>query len=270
MKRYSRLAALLWAWAGSLAAQTPTPSPSSSPSPQDLAAWKRLFEAQCGRCHGLDGSGGLGPSLKRPRLRRAPDDKTLVTLILDGIPGTAMGGAGALVEPEAIKLAAYVRSLGRSPEEALAGDPTRGRTAYERNGCAQCHIVKGEGGSRGPELSEIGAQRGARYLREALTDPAAALPERLLPYEPGRAFAWLSVRAVTREGRELEGVRVNEDTFTIQIRDAEGVLHSLRKAELGRLDKRIGTSVMPSFKDALAPAELEDLVAYLASLRGEP
>ena len=69
------------------------------------------------------------------------------------------------------------------------------------------------------------------------------------------------------DGSELTGVRVNEDTFSIQIRDVGNRVHSLWKAELQQLDKEWGRSPMPSYKEALAPAELDDLVAYLATLR---
>ena len=66
------------------------------------------------------------------------------------------------------------------------------------------------------------------------------------------------------------GFVVNEDTFTLQLRDAAGALHSLRKADLARLENEPSASLMPSYKGMLTEAELQDLVAYLASLRGEP
>jgi hypothetical protein len=91
-----------------------------------------------------------------------------------------------------------------------------------------------------------------------------------LPYEPTSTFAYLPVQATTRDGRDVEGHRVNEDSFTIQIRDEEGRVVSLRKGELQRLAKRYGSSAMPSYKDGLTASEVDDLVAYLASLRGEP
>ena len=73
----------------------------------------------------------------------------------------------------------------------------------------------------------------------------------------------------TANGQRLRGVRLNEDPFTIQLRDAGSRLHSFRKAELQEVKKEIGVSTMPSYKDAFTAAELDDLIAYLASLRGE-
>jgi len=60
---------------------------------------------------------------------------------------------------------------------------------------------------------------------------------------------------------------VNDDTFSIQFRDAVGALHSYFKEELAELatDR---TTTMPSFRERLDPTALDDLVAYLVSLEG--
>ena len=71
------------------------------------------------------------------------------------------------------------------------------------------------------------------------------------------------------DGREVRGLRVNEDTFTIQIRDATHRFRSFRKQELRVVERQPDHSVMPSYRDRLSDAELDDLIAYLASLRGE-
>jgi mono/diheme cytochrome c family protein len=93
------------------------PRPLTSPTADELASGRRLFAAQCTRCHGQDGAGGSGPSLRVPRLRRAEDDAALVGVIMDGVPGTAMAAAWQLSDPEVVLVAAYVRSLGRTGAE---------------------------------------------------------------------------------------------------------------------------------------------------------
>jgi putative heme-binding domain-containing protein len=255
-----------------VAAQAPTPpQPLASPSAADLERGHALFDAQCARCHGVGGTGGMGPPLNRAKLRRAPRDEDLISVLVEGVPGTAMGGAWQLSERESAQIAAFVRSLARVPAEELPGDPVRGRAIYEGKGaCATCHIVRGAGRGQGPELTDVGAGRGSSYLRESLVDPGAHLPERLVPYEPNSYAGYLVVRAVTRGGADVVGTRVNEDSFTIQVRDGAGRLHSLRKAELRSLEKKQGVSLMPSYRDTLTAAEVEDLVAYLMTLRGEP
>lgn len=222
----------------------------------DGSKGERLYLTQCAMCHGQNGEGGRGPTLARPKLLHAPDDDALRSVIRGGIAGTGMPGA-RLTEAELRELAAHVRKLGRVQPIVLAGDPKRGEELYRTKGaCAACHMLAGNGGAFGPDLTGIGASRSPQHLRESLVDPAADFP---------RGFAW--VRAVTRAGRSVTGVRVNEDTFSIQLRDVAGTLHSFWKAELRELRKELTKSPMPSYREKLTPAELDDLVAYLASLQ---
>jgi cytochrome c oxidase cbb3-type subunit 3 len=218
---------------------------------------KKLFEAHCGLCHGIDGSGGRGANLRLPKLKRASDEAAIIELARNGIPGTIMDGAWQLSDPELTRVAAYVHSLGTTTPVVLPGDPPRGQAAYAKLGCASCHIVNGEGRGFGPELTTIGAQRSAAYLREAVVDPSATVPE-----------DFLTVGLKTRSGQEVSGLRVNEDSFTIQIKDVNNRFWSYRKSDLVSL-KSEKKSAMPGYAAKLAPSELDDLVAYLASLRGE-
>jgi putative heme-binding domain-containing protein len=250
-----------------IVAQTPGPRPLEHVTPGDLEDGSRVFTAYCARCHGFDGSGGAGPPLTRPRLRRGVDDAAVIDILVNGIPGTAMMAAWSLSEREIAQVTAYVRSLGRRPPEVLPGDPARGQSIYARAGCATCHIVDGEGSGLGPDLSDVSTRRGSAFLRQSLLDPGVARPERAVPYEPYGYPAYVLVRAQPRAGAELLGVRVNEDTFTIQLRDQQGRVHSFRKAELRALRVDLTTSVMPSYRETLSEAEINDLVAYLMMRR---
>jgi cytochrome c oxidase cbb3-type subunit 3 len=223
------------------------------------ARGKRLFDSHCSRCHNMGGTGGEGPSLARPTLRHAKDEEALVKIIQEGIEGTKMPGTWMISENEVKEIAAYVLSLGRVEPVAVVGDPKKGREVFEgANGCESCHMVFGDGGIVGPDLSDVGLRRGPDYLRQALTAPGATV-----------ADGYLLVRARTRGGEEVIGLRMNEDTFTIQLRDQSGGIHSLSKLELEELEKEFGQSLMPSYETELSATELQDLIAYLASLRGE-
>jgi cytochrome c oxidase cbb3-type subunit 3 len=223
----------------------------------DPAVGKKVFESQCALCHGQTGTGGRGPSLNRPKLAKAPDDETLWKVISTGIE-PEMPGAWQLNQREVLAVGLYVRSLGALPPESLPGDASRGESVYQSKGCAGCHVVAGKGEGYGPELSSIGTRRNGAHLRQAIVRPASLLPE-----------GFLYVAAVTQAGATVRGIRVNEDSFNIQIKDARGKFHSFVKSELKELKRLVGETPMPSFEGSLSPAELDDLVAYLASLKGK-
>ena len=235
----------------------------------DVEAGKQLFNGMCVECHGVDGAGGDAPSLNRARLNHAPTDAALVKILEVGIPNTNMPRIRRFTDAETRQLVSYVRSLGRVAEVKVPGDRTKGLAVYRNLGCAGCHIIGGQGGNLGPDLTDIGFLRGAAYLRQAIVDPAAALPKGVMQV-PSRGYAeYLPLRIVTKKGGEIRGIRVNEDAFTVQVRDQSGRIYSLRKADLELLDKQMGTSLMPSFAGRARDADLDDLVAYLVSLRSE-
>ena len=78
----------------------------------------------------------------------------------------------------------------------------------------------------------------------------------------------MQVRAVTKTGQRLSGVRVSEDPFSVQFRDATGTLHSYFKDQLVEFARESTGTPMPSYGERLDPALLDDLVAYLVSLEG--
>ena len=224
----------------------------------DAAAGKKLFERHCALCHGIDGKGGRGPSLNRARLAHAPDDAALKALIADGIP-PVMPEGWMFDDNDLANLASYVRSLGKIPPDPVPGDAGRGADVYTKSGCSSCHILDGAGAGYGPELTGIGERRNAAFLLKAITKPTATLAE-----------DFMLVKATTSSGEAIEGIRANEDTFTIQIKDSGGKYHSLRKDELKELHKLRGETPMPSFEGILSASDIQDLVAYLASQRGKP
>ena len=258
MRLFCMMFALVWAAAAQTDPEYVVPKENPHTTAADLKNGQQLFIAQCARCHGSKGEGGRGAVLTQPRLPHAPDDETLFRVIRDGIKGTEMPAGYAVDTRETWQLAAYVRSLGRIQNETVPGDPKRGQVLYRDKGhCSQCHIISGQGGSLGPELTEIGSRRSATHLRAAVLDPQSSLPE-----------GFLQVRLVAKDGRRISGVRLNEDTFTIQVRDLNGGVHSFFKEDLKELQKEQDKSPMPSFRGTFSSSEVDDLVAYLVSLRG--
>ena len=229
-----------------------------------------LFLAHCSSCHGAIGEGGRGPRLNVPRLLKAPDDAALSAVITNGVPGGAMPGTRMTPE-ENRQLVAYVRQLGHAEAVESPGNRQRGEGLFWSKGnCGACHTVGARGQRLGPDLTEIGVRRGPSHLKTSLLDPEAEIPDNFSVYRRVVVMPdnFLQVRVLTVDGRRLTGVRLNEDLLSIQLRDYSGGLHSFLKSELRELHKDWGKSPMPSYRNTLTEAELEDLVAYLVSLRG--
>jgi putative heme-binding domain-containing protein len=239
-----------------LLAQANTPSPPKI----DFARAKRVFDNSCAGCHGPEGVGGKGPRLAVPKLRRARTNEELAQIITRGIPGTEMPPSWYLGVDGVTLAVAYVRMLGVTATQPKAvGDVAKGGELFRgKGGCTSCHTVGSQGHAYGPDLSDIGSRRGAESMRQALMEPSAVVGDGFIP-----------VHATTRQGEKVSGVRVNEDTFTIQILEPSGRFQSYRKSALSSLEERPTESAMPSFKTAFSDRELQDLIAYLSSLRGE-
>jgi len=225
-------------------------------APHAAAQGKKIFEAQCALCHGQTGGGGRGPALNRPKLDRAPDDAALRELIVQGYGD--MPGAWQLHPDEVKGVAEYVRSLGAMPPAPVTGDAKHGAAVYAARGCKGCHIVGGEGEGIGPELSAVGARRAPAFLRQTILKPAATLPD---------GFQYIAVTPMS--GAAVRGIRINEDSFTVQLRDPSGKHHSFRKSEIKELRRLDGQTPMPAYESVISGADLDDLVAYLASLKGK-
>ena len=75
-------------------------------------------------------------------------------------------------------------------------------------------------------------------------------------------------QVVTKANVTARGTLLNQDTFSVQMRDTNDKLMSYWKTDL----KEFGftPSPMPSFKDKLTPQEIADVVSYLVSLRTTP
>jgi cytochrome c oxidase cbb3-type subunit III len=246
-------------WAPFLLFQLPPldlPATNPLTAAADIAQGQRLYMGRCAGCHGPTGDGGKGANLAVPRLARAAEDRALYRIIRHGIPETEM--PGSLMDSHEIwQTAAFVRSLGKVSAPAVTGNPARGEQILrEKGGCLNCHAISGHGGASGPDLSGIGARRSAAHLRNKVLDPASDVPHQ-----------FRSVQLTTRTGQTLRGVRVNEDTWSIQLRDLSGRFHSFFKDELVQFTSEKKTT-MPAYRGRLSDDELNDLVAFLSSQRG--
>jgi putative heme-binding domain-containing protein len=255
----------LAAQAGPPAGAEPTRNPFSG-DPKAITQGAVLFRQECVFCHGVAARGGMrGPDLTTGSWSHGGADADLVRTITDGVPGTAMP-PNNLKADEIWRIVAYLRTL-QQPAAAAAGDASLGKALFFGTArCSSCHIVDGQGGRLGPELSTVGSARSRAYLVESIRQPERQLT-RNRAFGDDVTLKYDTVTAVTADGRTIVGVPVNEDTFTLQLMDSGERIHSLDKKTLKsvRHDNR---SLMPAYDATrLANADLDNLVAYLQSLR---
>ncbi len=229
------------------------------------------FRSNCAFCHGLGArGGGRGPDLTRAQKHHGNTDGELFHNIHDGIAGTAMpaatnGGIGVGMSDEEIwQVITYIRSVEKKASAAETGDAAHGKELfYGGAGCGTCHMVNGKGGRLGPDLSSTGASRSVEYLTESLRNPSKRLAEGIS--EPLKDFSqeYETVTVVTSDGTRVQGVVLNEDSFTVQMLDTREQLHAFEKTKL-RSYVKTRESLMPAYDTkALPEKELRDLIAFL-------
>jgi putative heme-binding domain-containing protein len=224
----------------------------------DIAEGKAIFRSNCAFCHGLAGGGGRGPTLITGRFLHGSTDDDIRNVIRNGVPGTTMPSFENMAKDELDKLVQYIRSLAGANVSStpVAGNVTKGRQVYQRSGCAGCHRIGTEGSIFGPELTRIGAGRSSEHIRQSILEPSADIPE---DFE--------GVTVTTSDGKKITGMRINEDTFSVQLRDRSGKFHMFQKDKVQGVSHET-KSLMPPYH-SLSKDDLQNLLAYLDSLRGE-
>jgi putative heme-binding domain-containing protein len=252
--RVTLLSALLLL--GAALSLTPARVSAQHETAADLVDGERAFRQSCANCHGPDGDLITGIDLGRGRFRRQMSDDDLVRIIRTGIPGTPMPATNMNVE-QAAKIVSYLRARAATATSGgTTGDAARGKAIFDGKGnCASCHRIAGNGSRVGPDLTSIGAVRGALELERALVEPNADV-------QPNNRF----YRVTLRDGSIVEGRLLGHDTFTVQILDTHEQLRSFAKTDLR--EARFIASPMPSYRGTLTAQELADVVSYMASLRG--
>ncbi len=237
-------------------AQSPSvPDVNPFSSDADIQQGAALFQTHCSYCHGSFGEGGRGADLTAGIYRRGGRDSELYASIRYGIPGSEMGPV-RVTDEEVWKLVAFVKRLGsQGLLEKAPGDPMAGRQVYEKSGCASCHSIDRDGGSLGPDLTDIGRRRGLKFLAESLVKPEADIP-----------ISYRAVQIVLKSGQTVSGIRLNFDDLSIQVRDTRDNLRSFLRENIQdiRYDK---PSLMPTYA-SMNQKNLDDVIAYLHSLKG--
>jgi quinoprotein glucose dehydrogenase len=161
-----------------------------------------------------------------------------------------------MVDQEAWQVLAYLRTMAAPAPTAARGNAENGRRIFRAN-CAGCHRVDAAGGRLGPDLSRIGMGRS----REALVRRIRGAIEDLRPgYEP--------VTITLATGQAIQGVKKNEDLFSVQIMDTRERIQGYEKGQLQSVTNGTKSMMPPYGVDRMSESDLDDLVQYLLSLRG--
>jgi len=229
------------------------------------------FRSNCAFCHGLGArGGGRGPDLTRANKRHGNSDAEIFRNVHDGIAGTAMpaatnGGIGVgMTDEEIWQVITYIRSVEKHANASATGNAAHGKELfYGTAGCGTCHMINGKGGRFGPDLSSSGSSRSPEYLVESVRKPSRRLALGLT--EPMKDYSqeYETATVVTPDGVKLQGVILNEDSFTVQMMDAREQIRSFEKSKL-RSYAKSRESMMPAYDAKNLPeSDLNDLIAFL-------
>jgi len=245
-----------------------------SGGPKAAKAGEYEFRINCALCHGLGAKGGgRGPDLTRAVKKRTRNDAEMFQVISNGIPGTAMPANGTngqgvgMTDREIWQIVTYIRSQEVKATAKPAGDSAHGKELFNGDAnCAMCHMVDGKGGRLGPDLSGVGGSRTRAAIIDSVRNPSNRLAWGLTEVTKEFPQEYETVTVVTEDGKQIKGVTLNEDSFSVQIMDMGEHIHLLEKDKLKSFQKT-RESAMPKYDtDVLSDKDLADVVTYLTSV----
>jgi putative heme-binding domain-containing protein len=138
-------------------------------------------------------------------------------------------------------------------DQAIAkSDPIEGKLLFQRT-CAACHMMYGEGGILGPDLT--GSNRGnTLYLLNNILDPSGVVQD-----------DYKLVVITTQDGRTYSGNIIAEDDRNISFRVVGQEPISINKSKIRSRDVTEKSMMPEGLLNALTDTEVLNLVAYLKS-----
>jgi cytochrome c oxidase cbb3-type subunit 3 len=224
-------------------------------SPQ--AQGQQSFESHCAPCHGLDGHGGeFAHAIATPGVAGALDNSVLFQIIRGGIPPQGMPSFNSLSESEVRSIITYVRLLtGQSAARPEKGSSVKGEKLYfGKARCGDCHMILGKGGFIGADLTNFVRSHSRDDLHQVIISPDQ----------------WISpaanvVTVTTLSQERVAGLVRNEDNFSLQLLDRDGVFHLFLKSQIVKVDREPHPLMPGDYATRLTPAELDDLLSFLFS-----
>ncbi len=146
------------------------------------------------------------------------------------------------------QLAKYKKML--TPAALAKADASRGRIVFKKT-CASCHLLYGDGGKVGPDLT--GSNRAnLDYILLNSVDPSYDVPD-----------GYKMVTVTSNDGRLINGVVEEEDGTRLVLKTAEQPRVVISKEDIDQR-KISDKSIMPDGQlDQMKPQEVIDLIKYL-------
>jgi quinol-cytochrome oxidoreductase complex cytochrome b subunit len=139
----------------------------------------RTFVASngCARCHSTT---GMSDPLEEIALGRGAEWLTGHMVDPEVIAPGIREPTLVLHQREEAAILAYVRRLARGPYPGFSQQIETAGAVYARH-CIGCHVIDGEGGKDGPDLSTIGRKHDVQALRRWIADPESVNPDAEMP-----------------------------------------------------------------------------------------
>ena len=172
-----------------------------------------------------------------------------------------------MTDEEIWQIITYIRSQEVKAPAKPVGNAEHGKNLfYGDANCSLCHMVEGKGGRVGPDLTGVAGSRTRAAIIDSVRNPSRRLAWGLTEATKEFPQEYESVTVVLAEGKEVKGVTLNEDSFSVQIMDTSEQIHLLEKDKL-RSFQKTRQSTMPVYgADLLSDKDLDDIVAYLTSV----
>lgn len=148
-----------------------------------------------------------------------------------------------------------------SPDEilSLAGDAQRGEQVFLRSTaarCSKCHAIRGEGGSLGPDLSQIGRKYERAAMLETILEPSKAMAPEYVPYV-----------VETKQGQLHLGFVVEHNDKRLILKDADGKVSEIAAEQVESIEAQTKSLIPELVLQEVSAQDAADLLAYLTSLR---
>lgn len=219
-------------------------------------AGAQVFSSNCAGCHGADGRGAeRGPSIATMPSVIAKSDDDLLSIVTKGVPGTGMPPFGSLDEASRVAVVAYLRTLQGKDKAAapVTGDAEAGRALfYGKAQCSNCHMVSGQGGFIGSDLTAYGLSHPAAAIHTAIVNPDSVLQPTAMVMD-----------VVTKKGQKISGMVRTEDNFSLVVQSVDGQFHMFSKSDLASMNLTDHSLMPKDYGTILSSKELDDLASFL-------